>query len=198
MFEAYNKAQRAVLETTLRIIIRKELQATSMALIAKESQVSTGNIYHYFKSKEEIVNELYRAIVAFNGEHVSEAFSQGRTIREKFELAWGKVIELSRNHPEGFQFIEQYTFSPYIRDDVKEAVYGGGWCEPMNRLYVEAIEQKLFKPMDPRLMVQMHHGSFVYLIKANLHCNYELTSEMISEAIASCWDAVRTDESAAD
>ncbi|MFD1775171.1 TetR/AcrR family transcriptional regulator [Paenibacillus rhizophilus] len=191
MFEKYNKVQRAVLETTLNIIIRKELQATSMALIAKESGVSTGNIYHYFQSKEDIVNELYKAIVTFNGEYVREGLLQGRTIREKFELGWNRVVELGEKYPQGFQFIEQYSFSPYIYDEVKQAVYTDGWCGPMDKLYEEAIQQKLFIPMNPKLMVQMHYGTLVYILKAHLQGIFELTSDSVHEVIRSCWKAVQ-------
>ncbi|MDQ0897620.1 MULTISPECIES: TetR/AcrR family transcriptional regulator [unclassified Paenibacillus] len=190
MFENYNKVQQAVLETTLNIIIRKELQATSMALIAKESGVSTGNIYHYFKSKEDIVNELYKAIVTFNGEYVRGGLLKGTTIREKFELGWNRVIELGKQYPQGFQFIEQYSFSPYIYEEVKQEVYTGGWCGPMNELYQEAIQEKLFIPMNPKMMVQMHYGTFVYMLKAHLQGIFELSSEDVSSAIRSCWNAV--------
>lgn len=190
MFENYNKVQQAVLETTLNIIIRKELQATSMALIAKESGVSTGNIYHYFKSKEDIVNELYKAIVTFNGEYVRGGLLKGTTIREKFELGWNRVIELGKQYPQGFQFIEQYSFSPYIYEEVKQEVYTGGWCGPMNELYHEAIQEKLFIQMNPKMMVQMHYGTFVYMLKAHLHGIFELSSESVSYAIRSCWNAV--------
>ena len=191
MFHNYNKVQRAVLETTLNIIIRKEIQATSMALIAKESSVSTGNIYHYFKSKEDIVNELYRAIVTFNGEYVREGLLQGGTIRERFELGWNRVVELGKTYPQGFQFIEQYSFSPYIYDEVKQAVYVEGWCGPMNKLYEEAVEQQLFVPLDPKIMVQMHYGSLVYIMKAHLQGNIELTDASVQGSIRSFWKAVR-------
>jgi AcrR family transcriptional regulator len=190
MFENYNKVQQAVLETTLNIIIRKELQATSMALIAKESGVSTGNIYHYFKSKEDIVNELYKAIVTFNGEYVRGGLLKGTTIREKFELGWNRVIKLGKQYPQGFQFIEQYSFSPYIYEEVKQEAYTGGWCGPMNELYEEAIQEKLFISMNPKMMVQMHYGTFVYMLKAHLHGIFELSSENVSGAIRSCWNAV--------
>ncbi|KJD38064.1 TetR/AcrR family transcriptional regulator [Paenibacillus polymyxa] len=190
MFKNYNKVQQAILETTLNIIIRKELQATSMSLIAKESGVSTGNIYHYFKSKEDIVNELYKAIVTFNGEYVREGLLKGTTIREKFEFGWNRVIELGKQYPQGFQFIEQYSFSPYIYEEVKQEVYTGGWCALMNELYQEAIQEKLFIPMNPKMMVQMHYGTFVYMLKAHLHGIFELSSESVSGAIRLCWNAV--------
>lgn len=194
MFGKYNKVQQAVLETTLKLIIEKELQATSMALIAKQSGVSTGSIYHYFQSKEDIINELYRAIVMFNGEFVQEGLAQGGTIREKFELGWSRVIELGKRYPQGFQFIEQYSFSPYIYDEVKREVYTGGWCAPMNELYAEAVERKLFIPLEPKLMVQMHYGTFVYMLKAHFGEIVELTSESEREAILSCWNGMRLTE----
>ncbi|AHV97407.1 hypothetical protein [Paenibacillus sabinae] len=78
-----------------------------------------------------------------------------------------------------------------IYDDVKKAVYSGGWCEPMNKLYEEAIQQKLFVPLNPKMMVQMHYGTFVYMLKAHLHGIFELTSDSVHEAIRSCWNAVR-------
>ena len=97
---------------------------------------------------------------------------------------------MGNKYPEGFQFIEQYSFSPYIYEEVKQTVYTGGWCEPMNKLYEEAIQQKLFSPLNPKMMVQMHYGTFVYMLKAHLHGIFELTSDNVQEAIRSCWNAV--------
>jgi AcrR family transcriptional regulator len=190
MFETYNKVQQAVLETTLNIIITKELQATSMALIAKESGVSTGNIYHYFKSKEDIVNELYNAIVNYNGRFVLQGLSQPGTVRDRFYRGWEKIFELGRLHPEGFQFIEQYSFSPYIRDDVKLKAYNGGWCAPMYALYQDAMTQNIMKHSDAKMTVQMHYGSIVYMLKGYQHGLYDLTDEQVQQAILNCWRSV--------
>ncbi|MBD2870000.1 TetR/AcrR family transcriptional regulator [Paenibacillus arenilitoris] len=195
MFARYNKVQQAVLETTLRLIIDKELQATSMSLIAKESKVSTGNIYHYFSSKEDIINELYKAIVQFNGEYVTKNWSDADPVRVRFERAWENVIRLGMEYPQGFQFIEQYSFSPYIYEASKLEAYKGGWCGPLEAVYREAIAAGLFKPgLEPRLMVQMHYGSFVYLLKAHLQQYLELNEETIRSAISSSWNAFGTDK----
>lgn len=190
MFQNYNKVQRAVLETTLRIINQKELQATSMSLIAKESGVSTGSIYHYFKSKEEIINELYRGIVVFNGEFVIKGLSGGTSIQECFRLAWRNIFQLCMEFPQGFQFIEQYSFSPYIYDEVKMEAYEGGWCIPLEKLYAEGIQQGLFINLKPKLMVQMHYGSIVYLVKGHLQSYVELTEEVMERVIQASWDSI--------
>lgn len=190
MFDKYHKVQKAVLETTLSLIIERELQATSMSLIAKESGVSTGNIYHYFNSKESIINELYKAIVMFNGEKVLEGFYSDEPIRVRIERAWEKLIRLSLEYPQGFRFIEQYSFSPYIYDDVKKEAYEGGWCGPLEKLYAQAIQEKLFIEMDPSLMAQMHYGSFVYVVKAYLHGKFTLSDEEIKSLIEATWNSV--------
>lgn len=192
MFDKYNKAQKAVLETTLSLIIEKELQATSMSLITKKSGVSTGNIYHYFPSKEAIVNELYKAIVVYNGENVLDGFFTDEPIRVRLERAWRNMIRVSLEFPQGFQFIEQYSFSPYICDDVKREAYTGGWCEPLEKLYAQAVQEKLFIEMDPHAMLQMHYGSFVYVVKGALHHNFALSDETIGQLIEATWRSVCT------
>lgn len=190
MFDKYNKVQKAILETTLSLIIEKELQATSMSLIAKKSGVSTGNIYHYFSSKEAIINELYKAIVMFNGEFVLEGFYTDEYIRTRLERAWEKIIRLSFQYPQSFQFIEQYSFSPYINEDIKKEVYVGGWCGPLEKLYTQAIEEKLFIEMDPSIMLQMHYGSFVYVVKGFLNHQLSVTDEEIKRLIQTTWNSV--------
>jgi|GEM_PF-424638 len=190
MFEKYNKVQRAVLETTLELISEKDLQATSMALISQRSGVSTGSIYHYFQSKEDIINELYKGIVKFNGEVVLKDFYIRESIQERFKRIWENVIRFNMNYPKGFQFIEQYSFSPYIDEAAKQEACKGGWCGPLSKLYAEAIEQQLFIELEPRLMVQMHFGSVVYLTKAYFQKNIDLTNEIIQTVIHSCWNAV--------
>ncbi|ANS74754.1 TetR family transcriptional regulator [Paenibacillus yonginensis] len=190
MFNNYNKVEQAVLETTLRLIIEKELQATSMSLIAKESGVSTGNIYHYFSSKEEIINELYRGIVKFNGEFVTRELFTDEPIQTRFERAWRYVAELCQTYSEGFRFIEQYSFSPYITESTKQEAYKVGWCAPLARLYEEAVEQGLFIELDPEMMVQMHYGSMVYLIKGQLQGYFPVEERALRQVIQSFWASV--------
>ncbi|MNC25448.1 HTH-type transcriptional repressor Bm3R1 [compost metagenome] len=187
MFDKYNKVQKAVLETTLALIIEKELQATSMSLIAKKSGISTGSIYHYFESKEAIVNELYKGIVSFNGQVVLEGFFTDEPVRTRLERAWENLIRLSLKYPQGFQFIEQYSFSPYIYDEVKKSAYEEGWCKPLEKVYQEAIDAKLFRAMEPKFMVQMHYGSIVYTVKASLNHYLTMDEEVIRGLLDSCW-----------
>ncbi|MEK3682785.1 TetR/AcrR family transcriptional regulator [Paenibacillus sp. FSL R10-2736] len=189
MFRDYHKVQRAVLETTLRLLIEKDLQATSMALISKESGVSTGSIYYYFKSKEEVVNELFRAIVRFYNEAIYTDFNREGSIRERFWRFWENVIRFNMEYPYPFQFLEQYSFSPYIDEAIRQEANRES-CGRLAALYTEATEQKLFSAFEPRHMVLMHFGAIAHLEKAYLARQEKLTDEAIQSAIQFCWNAV--------
>lgn len=189
MFDSYNNTQKAVLEATLQLISHKELQATSMSLISKESGISVGSIYYYFKSKEEIVNELYIAVVKESTKAVLKDFYIDAPIRTRFEQAWEQLIHISMDHPECFQFMEQYSFSPYIESETKKKAAEANWCGPLATLYKEAIQSNLFINLDPQLMVQMHYGSIVYLLKAYFQNSISLTDDLIKSVILSCWNS---------
>lgn len=190
MFDDYNNVQKAVLDTTLQLINKKELQATSMSLISKESGISTGSIYYYFQSKEEIINELYMAVVKDCTKAVLKDFYTDAPIWDRFERSWNHLIHISMENPESFQFMEQYSFSPYIENETKKKAAEANWCGPLAMLYKEAVQSNLFINLDPQLMVQMHYGSIVYLLKAYFQNAISLTDELIQKVILSCWNSV--------
>jgi Transcriptional regulator len=192
MFDDYNNVQKAVLDATLRLINKKELQATSMSLISKESGISTGSIYYYFKSKEEIINELFLAVVKDSTKAVLRNFYKDSPIQTRFEQAWNHLIHISMENPEGFQFMEQYSFSSYIESETKKRAAEANWCGPLATLYEEAVQDGLFINLDPQLMVQMHYGSIVYLLKAYFQNSISLTDDLIQKVILSCWNSFST------
>jgi AcrR family transcriptional regulator len=54
--------RKAILEATLRLISQNGFHGTAVSKVAKEAQVSTGSIYHYFAGKDDLINELYKEI----------------------------------------------------------------------------------------------------------------------------------------
>jgi len=192
MFEKYKPSKQKVLETTLRLLRENDLQATSMSMISNESGVSMGSIYNTFTGKEDIVNALYTSIVEYQTEVVLKGFYDGGSLPQRFGKVWEKVVTTSIDNPDAFQFMEQYSLSPYIYDASKKEAYENNWCGPLSQLYAEAIQEGLFIPGNPRLMVQMHWGTNVFLVKGHLQGNLELSSEIVQMAIQSCWNSVST------
>lgn len=193
MFEQYSSAQRAILETVLKLISHKDLQATSMSIISKESGIPIGTIYNNFGSKEEIINELFKGIADHFTYAVLQGFDEDLSVRDRFSRVWNNLFEASIENLEAFQFLEQYSFSPYINEETKQAVYERNWCFNVGLMYQKEMEEGLFIGKSPRLTVQMHYGMVVFLIKSRLYNINELTDEVMQTAIQSCWNSVSID-----
>ena len=73
-----------ILETTLRLVVERGLESAPMSLIAKEAGVGMGTIYHYFPSKEELVNVLYRELKMGVHEAMLQHYQRSSPIRERF------------------------------------------------------------------------------------------------------------------
>lgn len=61
-----------ILDSALKVMAIKGFQPTSMQDIAKEADVSIGNVYHYFESKDEIFSEVLRRGQTNYGIHVTD------------------------------------------------------------------------------------------------------------------------------
>jgi AcrR family transcriptional regulator len=54
-----NEKEQKILDTSLVLFVEKGFHGTSTAEIAKTAGVATGTLFHYFKTKEELIDRLY-------------------------------------------------------------------------------------------------------------------------------------------
>lgn len=93
--------QRLILEVARKEFLRQGVRGASMRAIAKQAGISTGNIYHYFKSKDALFCEVLRPllhainqyVVSHNdARHVSlDVFTLDEFHRESIEEMIGLV-----------------------------------------------------------------------------------------------------------
>ena len=51
--------RKAVMEAALKLFTERGFHGTSTAQISKEAGVATGTLFHYFPTKEDLINNLY-------------------------------------------------------------------------------------------------------------------------------------------
>ena len=51
--------RRQILDAAIRVFARQGFHATRVSDIADEAGVAYGLVYHYFRSKDEVLNELF-------------------------------------------------------------------------------------------------------------------------------------------
>ncbi|WP_340012921.1 TetR/AcrR family transcriptional regulator [Paenibacillus sp. FSL K6-1318] len=86
-----------ILDSALEIIALKGIGSVSINHIAAAAGMSIGNMYHYFKSKDEIISEILRRGQTSYGEHVSQLAEQSGDALNKLLLLSESWLALENN-----------------------------------------------------------------------------------------------------
>jgi len=92
--------RRAILDAAVRVFARQGYHATRVSDIADEAGVAYGLVYHYFRSKEAVMNELFSerwSLLLAAGEQV---MANEDPPRKKLSAIAGFIIDSYRHDPE--------------------------------------------------------------------------------------------------
>jgi TetR/AcrR family transcriptional regulator, fatty acid metabolism regulator protein len=92
--------RRAILDAAIRVFARQGFHAARVSDIAEEAGVAYGLVYHYFDSKEQMLNELFTERWALLLDAIRQADAELDSPRDKLEAAAGFIIESYRHDPE--------------------------------------------------------------------------------------------------
>jgi TetR/AcrR family transcriptional regulator, repressor of fatR-cypB operon len=96
----------AILDAMLDIVVERGFHDAPMSLIARRSGASPGIIYHYFSSKEEIIQALYERIRALKSEAFLTDFDPDRDPGEIAVEIFIRVYNFYRKHQREMRFYE--------------------------------------------------------------------------------------------
>jgi TetR/AcrR family fatty acid metabolism transcriptional regulator len=92
--------RRQILDAAVRVFARQGFHATRVSDIADEAGVAYGLVYHYFNSKDEILNELFVERWSLLLSAIEEADRTGQTPREKLAAVAAFIVDSYRHDPE--------------------------------------------------------------------------------------------------
>jgi AcrR family transcriptional regulator len=103
----------AILDAMLDLVVERGFHDAPMSLLAQRSGASAGVIYHYFASKEEIIQALYERIRALKIEAFLGDFSLDQDPRESFIHGCLSIYTFYRRHKREMRFYEQYEHAGF-------------------------------------------------------------------------------------
>lgn len=93
--------RRQILDAAIRVFARQGFHSTRVADIADEAGVAYGLVYHYFKSKDEVLNELFSERWSLLLAAIEEVDRSAELApRAKLEAAAGFIVDSYRHNPE--------------------------------------------------------------------------------------------------
>jgi TetR/AcrR family transcriptional regulator, repressor of fatR-cypB operon len=176
------------MDAALACFVERGFHGTAIPQIAKRAGIAAGTIYHYFDSKEALVNALYRTWKGAVAQRVFTAFPQAAPARQQFRVMWTEIVRFAREAPQAFAFIELHNHSSYL--DAESLAIDRTLKDFARAMVQGAQAQGLLKPLDGTVMMELVFGAFIGMMRAEWEGRIELTDEIIAAAEAACWDAV--------
>jgi TetR/AcrR family fatty acid metabolism transcriptional regulator len=92
--------RRLILDAAIRVFARQGFHATRVSDIADEAGVAYGLVYHYFNSKEEVLNELFVERWSLLINAIEEADRAGGPHRDRLAAVANFIIDSYRHDPD--------------------------------------------------------------------------------------------------
>jgi AcrR family transcriptional regulator len=102
--------QKAILDAALRICAERGISGAPTSAISKSAGIAEGSLFTYFKTKDDLLNELYLTLRREFSLHLTD-FPHGKDARARLSYIWDRFLELGAKHPEQLKVLAQLRAS---------------------------------------------------------------------------------------
>ena len=146
--------RRDILDAARRLLVDECLASTSVSQIARESELGTGTLYFYFKSKEEIFASLQEEGLEILYSQVARAGKRESDPEKKLMATAMAYLEFSREYRDYFDVINYFISSPstHFPSVLLTRIHsrGASILSLVESVVAEGSKQGLFQAPKPR------------------------------------------------
>lgn len=182
--------QEQILKAALKLFVEFGFHGTPTSRIAREAGVSNGTLFHYFKTKDDLVIALYVHIKTNLAECFHVDMMDGETVKNTFRRMYLGWMYWGLENPLEFKYTRQFLSSPYVSLVMDENIK-----EHNNRLMKmmqDAIDARILKPLPASLIMNLIQnqvfGFNEYLVSSDL--KDETQKEFIALSFDLIWDMI--------
>jgi AcrR family transcriptional regulator len=183
-----------ILSTALKLFVVYGFHGTPTSKIASEAGVSNGTLFHYFKTKDELVVSLYNSIREELNQYLAAKINEAEAVKEKFRSLFVYSVDWALENSDAFYFIQQFHFSPHL-ELVPEAEIQQQTVLH-RQLLQDARNANLLKPLPVALIATLSasqiNGVYQYLINNKLPAVQQ--KEMINNVFELTWTMIANPE----
>lgn len=140
-----------IFAAAVRLFNENGFDRTPTSQIASEAGVATGTLFHYFRTKEELINSLYLRCKDSMISRALEGTAHEKTYRSRIKRMYMNLLHWGVENREEFDFFQQYSNSPYIREMTRQE--GRNKFHALVGVLLEGIEKEIIKNVDVEYLV---------------------------------------------
>jgi len=177
----------SILSAALKLFVQYGFHGTPTSKIAIEAGVSNGTLFHYFKTKDELVVALYNQTKEELNTYLFEKINQGEVFKDKFRNMFVYSLKWAVARPKEFFFLQQFHFSPHLALVPAEDI--AKHSRQHTQLLEGAVQAGIFKNLPTELIATLAwsqiNGMYEFLVKCDL-CT-DKKEQIINEAFDLTW-----------
>ncbi|UXX77689.1 TetR/AcrR family transcriptional regulator [Reichenbachiella carrageenanivorans] len=174
--------KQAIFQSALELINDYGFHGMSMGQLAKHADVAAGTIYHYFKSKEEMICVLYATHIEQVQVRLEQANDPTLAYKDRFYAIWWAMYDYHIEHSYVLRFYEQFVNSPYFKD-VKS--------NPVLELFEDFLEEGMAAGLITKsrsdILSSLMIGNTISALKMKFYKNLNLSKLEINSIIDLLW-----------
>lgn len=179
-----------ILEATADLIAEQGIQKCPMSSIAKHAGCGAGTIYRYFKTKEELIEQLYLSISEEMAEHSLQDYPADAPVRVRFDHIWGRFYEFLNLSSRNICLLDQLWASPLICEELQHKAMHDIHTEVI-KLLENAKESNSIKSIQNELLLTITFGSLFNIArKQQLVPGLFAEKVQVQTLLDMCWDAI--------
>lgn len=173
----------------LELVVEKGVHGTSMSQLSRKSGIASSTIYHYFKNKFEIIDELFTMLYKDFGASVFSNLPSQNNLEIQLKAMWRNLYNYFIINPMAFQFSEFIGVPPYISKETINKVKVN--LEPIKNILLEGIKAGELKDIDVRLMMQLGYGHIVSAVRLHVKNELDMNEKNLKDAEDTLWDMIK-------
>ena len=161
--DTQREKRRVILRAAITVFAHHGYHTSRVADVAREAGVAYGLVYHYFGSKEELLDTIFRRTWSRMLEAVQEVEHSGVPAREQLQAVARIVLGAWESDPDLVRvLIRGVARSPQLGNEVVELAFAA-----LERIVVRGQEEGELKPdLDPRFAALIVYGALEEILTA--------------------------------
>ena len=186
--EPITDKKRAIFDSMLELVKENGFHGCPMSSLAKSAGVAAGTIYHYFESKEQLIQELY----AFTSDRIIQAMFEGDNpslpYKDRFFNFWRNLYNFYIANPNALFFFDQFMHSPYNTKRFEEG--HDRFHEQLFEFVGEGVRQGYFREVIPEILGVLVNSNIRTAARIKEFGKIEIGEKELSQISQVLWDGL--------
>lgn len=141
--------RNAILSAAIQVFAERGLGAPTAA-ITSVAGIAEGSLFTYFKTKDELINALYRELKLELADAMMSGFPRKQSVRHRLEHVWNGYVRWGIANPDQQKVLKQIQVWGGLTEESKQA--GSAPFTEMQRMTEDAVTQRIYKEIPETLI----------------------------------------------